>query len=188
MICYLAPDIQELSSWVACSGDYLGILSDVAAVYKTLGFETMVTIMSEEGKLSTHLLVALVLLAISLVFSSQDKLTDRQVIKKEIFIQKLAAKMDNQTGWVERKFWTHFFLNSFSARSKREIVSIHSPPLSPIPDPGEDQNQSSISGLAEQLQHCSLRSIIINFDMIGWTHILAPKEVGHANHWWFSSS
>ena len=89
---------------MAYSGDDLGILSDVAAVYKTLGLETMVTIMSEEGKLSTHLLVALVLLAISLVFSSQDKLTDRQVIKKEIFIQKLAAKMDNQTGWVERKF------------------------------------------------------------------------------------
>ena len=89
---------------MAYSGDYLGILSDVAAVYKILGLETMVTIMSEEGKLSTHLLVALVLLAISLVFSSQDKLTDRQVIKKEIFIQKLAAKMDNRTGWVERKF------------------------------------------------------------------------------------
>ena len=89
---------------MAYSGDDLGILSDVAAVYKILGLETMVTIMSEEGKLSTHLLVALVLLAISLVFSSQDKLTDRQVIKKEIFIQKLAAKMDNQTGWVERKF------------------------------------------------------------------------------------
>ena len=86
---------------MAYSGDYLGILSDVAAVYKILGLETTVTIMSEEGKLSTHLLVALVLLAISVVLASSDNLTDRQVIKKEIFIQKLAAEMDSLTRWVE---------------------------------------------------------------------------------------
>ena len=57
--------------------------------------------MSDSDKLSTHLLVALVLLAISVVLASSDNLTDRQVIKKEIFIQKLAAKMDSQTRWVE---------------------------------------------------------------------------------------
>ena len=61
----------------------------------------MVSNMSERGKLSTHLLVALVLLAISVVLASSDNLTDRQVIKKEIFIQKLAAKMNSQTRWVE---------------------------------------------------------------------------------------
>ena len=61
----------------------------------------MVSNMSESGKLSTHLLVALVLLAISVVLASSDNLTDRQVIKKEIFIQKLAAKMNSQTRWVE---------------------------------------------------------------------------------------
>ena len=64
----------------------------------------MGTIMGEEGKVSTHLMVALVLLAISAVLSSSDNLTDRQVIKKEIFIQKLAAKMDSQTRWVEKPF------------------------------------------------------------------------------------
>ena len=57
-------------------------------------------------------------------------------------------------------------------RMKRDIVSIHSPPPAPVLIPGEDQNQSSTA------QHCSLRSVNINFDQIGWTHILAPKEVG----------
>ena len=86
---------------MAYSGDDLGILSDVAAVYKTLGLETMVTIMSEMGKVSTHLMVALVLLAISILLASSDNLSDRQVIKKEIFIQKLAAKMYTQIRWVK---------------------------------------------------------------------------------------
>ena len=89
---------------MAYSGDDIEISSDLAAVYKTLGFETMVTIMSEMGKLSTHLMVALVLLAISILLASSDNLSDRQVIKKEIFIQKLAAKMDTQIRWVERSF------------------------------------------------------------------------------------
>ena len=52
-------------------------------------------------------------------------------------------------------------------RSKREILSIHSPTLVPLPSPGEEQNQSSLSA----------RSVNINFDMLVWTHILAPKEV-----------
>ena len=53
------------------------------------------TIMSEKGKLSTLQMVALVMLAISAVVSS-DILSDRQVIKREIFIQKLAARMHGQ--------------------------------------------------------------------------------------------
>eukprot|EP00091_Calanus_sinicus_P008369 TRINITY_DN20439_c0_g1_i1.p1 TRINITY_DN20439_c0_g1~~TRINITY_DN20439_c0_g1_i1.p1 ORF type:complete len:141 (-),score=35.78 TRINITY_DN20439_c0_g1_i1:65-463(-) len=123
----------------------------------------MGTILSEEGNLSAHMLVALVLLTISAVLASSDNLTDRQVIKKEIFIQRLAAKIDSHT----------------RVRNKREIVSIHSPPLPPMPNPGEDQNQSSISGVDEQQQHCSMRSITVNFDTIGWTHILAPKEISY---------
>jgi hypothetical protein len=56
------------------------------------------TIMSEKGKLSTLQLVALAMLAISAVVSSSSAiLSDRQVIKREIFIQKLAARMDGQT-------------------------------------------------------------------------------------------
>ena len=57
------------------------------------------TIMSEKGKLSTLQLVALAMLAISAVVSSSSSgiLSDRQVIKREIFIQKLAARMDGQT-------------------------------------------------------------------------------------------
>ena len=144
----------------------------------------MVTIMSEMGKVSTHLMVALVLLAISILLASSDNLSDRQVIKKEIFIQKLAAKMDTQIRWVKDHLKSYSVSRNvyhLSARSKREIISIHSPPLPPMPYPGDDENQSSISGLAEQQQHCSLRSLSINFDTIGWTHILAPKEVGHAN-------
>ena len=55
--------------------------------------------MSEKGKLSTLQLVALAMLAISAVVSSSSSgiLSDRQVIKREIFIQKLAARMDGQT-------------------------------------------------------------------------------------------
>jgi hypothetical protein len=52
--------------------------------------------MSEKGKLSTMQLVALAMLAISAA-SSSGILSDRQVIKREIFIQKLAARMDGQT-------------------------------------------------------------------------------------------
>ena len=62
----------------------------------------MVTIMHEMGKLSTHLMAALVLLAISIVLASSDNLSDRQVIKKEIFIQKLAAKMSTPIRWVKK--------------------------------------------------------------------------------------
>ena len=52
--------------------------------------------MSEKAKLSTLQLVAL--LAISAVLSSSsDILSDRQVIKREIFIQQLAARMDGLT-------------------------------------------------------------------------------------------
>ena len=61
----------------------------------------MATIMSEMGKVSTHLMVAVALLTISIVLASSDNLSDRQVIKKEIFIQKLAAKMDTQIRWVK---------------------------------------------------------------------------------------
>ena len=56
--------------------------------------------MRQEGRLSTHLMLALVMLVISVVLSSTDKLTDRQVLKREIFIQKLAARMESQTRWV----------------------------------------------------------------------------------------
>ena len=54
--------------------------------------------MSEKGKLSTLQLVALAMFGISAVVSSSSAiLSDRQVIKREIFIQKLAARMDGQT-------------------------------------------------------------------------------------------
>ena len=52
--------------------------------------------MSEKGRLSILHLVALVMLTISAVFSS-DIMSDRQIFKREIFIQKLAVRMDSQT-------------------------------------------------------------------------------------------
>ena len=59
---------------------------------------TLDTIMSEKGKLATLQLVALAMLTISaVVSSSSDIMSDRLVIKREIFIQKLAARMDGQT-------------------------------------------------------------------------------------------
>ena len=54
--------------------------------------------MSKKGRLSTLQLVALVTLAISTVLSSSsDILSDRQVVKREIAIQKLATRMDSKT-------------------------------------------------------------------------------------------
>merc|ERR1712142_222828 len=97
----------------------------------------------------------MILMAFSTTITSAENLRDMPIIKREVFLQKLAAKIDKQTGM----------------RMKRDIVSIHSPPPAPVLIPGEDQNQSSTA------QHCSLRSVNINFDQIGWTHILAPKEV-----------
>merc|ERR1712106_118366 len=83
-------------------------------------------IMSEEGRQSTHMMRALVTLVFLVVLSSTEKIGDRQVIKREIFLQRLASKLDSQTG----------------TRMKRDIISIHSPPA-PIPNAGEDRNQSS---------------------------------------------
>ena len=55
--------------------------------------------MSEKGRLSTLQLVVLAMLTISAVLSSSssDILSDRQVLKREIAIQKLATRMDSKT-------------------------------------------------------------------------------------------
>ena len=105
---------------MAYSGYEIGILSDLAAVYKTLGLETMVTIISEMGKVSTHLMVAVVLLTISIVLASSDNLSDRQVIKKEIFIQKLAAKMYTQIRWVKDHYKSYSVLVEMFTTSVQE--------------------------------------------------------------------
>ena len=54
--------------------------------------------MSEEGRQSTHMMLALVMLAFMVVLSSTEKIGDRQVIKREIFLQRLASRLDSQTG------------------------------------------------------------------------------------------
>ena len=70
------------------------------SVYKRGCPAPLDTIMSEKGKLSTLQMVALAMLAISAAVSSSSAiLSDRQVIKREIAIQKLAARMDDQTRW-----------------------------------------------------------------------------------------
>merc|ERR1712013_338689 len=106
---------------------------------------------------TSHSMIAIIMLSLSMLISSADKMKDMQVLKREIFLQKLAAKIDQHTG----------------TRMKRDIVSIHSPPPAPVLISGEDENQSPNSG------HCTIRSININFDQIGWTHILAPKQISY---------
>ena len=69
-------------------------------------------------------------------------------------------------------------------RSKREITSISNPPgfsfdeanglgsLGGLAEPqGEVESKASVTG------PCSRQSVTINFEEIGWTHILAPREV-----------
>ena len=70
--------------------------------YKTEAIEEDENTMSVGARLSTHLMLSLVLMAISAVLSSMDTLTDQQVLKREIFIQKLAARMEGKTRWVEK--------------------------------------------------------------------------------------
>ena len=69
-------------------------------------------------------------------------------------------------------------------RSKREITSISNPPSYSLEEanvigsrgglvepPGELESKASVTG------PCSRQSVRINFEEIGWTHILAPREV-----------
>ena len=71
------------------------------------------------------------------------------------------------------KYFLVKYFYSLRVRNKREIISIKSPP------------QSTMVGTNvghEGQKQCGLRGITINFDAIGWTHILAPKEVNeHLN-------
>ena len=55
-----------------------------------------------------RLLLILVLVAISAVSFSMDMMTDKQVLKREIFIQKLAARMEGQTRLVDTGHYSHF--------------------------------------------------------------------------------
>ena len=75
----------------------------------------------------------------------------------------------------------------FRRRSKREITSISNPPSFSVE---EADVTGWLGGLVEPLgeleseprvsRPCSRQSVRINFEEIGWTHILAPKEVSTA--------
>ena len=77
--------------------------------YKTEATVEDQGIMSVEARLSTHLMLVLVLVTISAVSSSMDMLTDKQILKREIFIQKLAARMEGKTRLVSYRlvgYWS----------------------------------------------------------------------------------
>ena len=46
-----------------------------------------------------HFMLTIVMLSLSMLVSSADKMKDMQIIKREIFLQKLAAKIDQHTGY-----------------------------------------------------------------------------------------
>jgi len=96
---------------------------------------------------------------------SYKNMTDREVLKQEIFVQKLASKMNHH----------------LRQRNKRDISSIQHPPhLTEQFQPfSKKEKVPSLHNLMEEDEntHCTRRSIKINFDDIGWTHILAPKEI-----------
>ena len=56
------------------------------------------------------------------------------------------------------------YLQDFCRRAKRNIVSVHNPPVL-------NDDDDAAAG------HCARRSVVINFDDLGWNHILAPKQV-----------
>ena len=47
---------------------------------------------------TVHFMLTIVMLSLSMLVSSADKMKDMQIIKREIFLQKLAAKIDHHTG------------------------------------------------------------------------------------------
>merc|ERR1719150_1227503 len=71
----------------------------------------------------------------------------RRTVKREIFIQQLASKI---ASGMER-------------RAKRMVPDISSP--------------ANLSSPGSSAGHCSRHSVKINFNDIGWTHILAPRQV-----------
>ena len=64
-------------------------------------------------------------------------------------------------------------------RKKREIEAVQAPTLEEFEAKLKRHHQKKeVAGLGGvDPGHCSRKSIIVNFDEIGWTHILAPKEV-----------
>merc|ERR1711983_700347 len=103
----------------------------------------------------------LLLVLVTVLLVTQDwagNLTDREALKQELFVQKLASKL---------------FLNTrHGNRMKREITSIQHPSSS-----YQSDGTSKGGVMASKNGHCSRKSFKINFDEIGWTHILAPKEI-----------
>jgi len=100
----------------------------------------------------------LLLVLVTVTLGWAGNLTDREVLKQELFVQKLASKLFSNT--------------RHGSRMKREITSIQHPSSSYHSD-------GTMKGgvMASKNGHCSRRSFKINFDEIGWTHILAPKEI-----------
>merc|ERR1711971_720097 len=105
--------------------------------------------------------VLLILVPIALA-----KVSEMDMLRQEIFLQKLATGMEK-------------VLKSPSHRSKRNsgIIKIETPPRHtkfPLPDlvyyPFEEETGEELSSI------CGRRNVTVNFDSIGWGHILAPKQ------------
>ena len=112
---------------------------------------------------------------------SYKNMTDREVLKQEIFVQKLASKMNHHLRWPIIFINSNHAIFASRQRNKRDISSIQHPPhLTEQFQPfSKKEKVPSLHNLMEEDEntHCTRRSIKINFDDIGWTHILAPKEV-----------
>jgi len=111
------------------------------------------------------LLILLFSITITVMTMANKNLTDREILKQEIFVQKLASRLNQLQPQL---------------RKKREITSIQNP----SPEMLETFKQLTTnqknghSHLSFYEPHgCSKKSIKINFDDIGWHHILAPKEI-----------
>jgi len=117
--------------------------------------------------LNMKLLILAIAMTITVIMANFEtkNLTDREILKQEIFVQRLASRLN------------HLQPNQ---RKKREITGIHNP----SPEMLEKFQQLSMnqkngqSHLPPLEPHaCGKKSIKINFDDIGWNHILAPKEI-----------
>ena len=130
-----------------------------------------------------RLLIPMAVLVV-LVFSRND-LSSEKILKREMFLQKLASGLSSESRQVDFNFQNvSSTKNIFRRRSKREITSISNPPSFSVE---EAKVIGSRGGLVEPLgeleseprvsRPCSRQSVRINFEEIGWTHILAPREV-----------
>ena len=68
------------------------------------------------------------------------------------------------------RFYLNLYLEIITRRNKREITDISNPSRMLSEEAGRQNSGGDRGGL------CSRKTLRINLDDIGWTHILAPKE------------